>query len=178
MVQKRELFESKEFYHSEREQLNVYDIFFSYSYQDIDYAGMVVQLLEKQGLSVYIDYKDNRLDRDNVNRKTADTLAKAMNKCSCLLYMHSKSSKISKWCPWELGYMSGKKNFKCATIPIVDDNENYVHQEYLLMYPYIDYAKTSGTKNEFIFWVNDIENSNKYVELEDFIKGHTLVLHK
>jgi hypothetical protein len=177
MVQQNVLLESKQFFDSKRSEFDSYDIFFSYSFADKEFAAIVVQLLEKHGFSVYIDYKDKELDRNKVDRKTADTLAKAMNKCRCLLYLHSKSSKISKWCPWELGYMSGKKNFRCATVPLIDTDEKYEHQEYLLIYPYIDYEKSNGAKKEFMFWVNDVNDSKTYVSLKDFINGHSLGTH-
>lgn len=153
-----------------------YDIFLSYSYHDKEFAIKLVQLLEKHGFSVYIDLNDNSFDRNNVNGTTAKILAKKMDKCKSLIYLYSRASSVSKWCPWELGYVSGKKNFRCAKIPLVQNNndQNYDKQEYLEIYPTIDLAKPQNS-NEFTLWVN--ETNEKYIELIKWINGENPVFH-
>lgn len=153
-----------------------YDIFLSYSYHDKEYALKLCQLLEINGFSVYIDLNDNSLDRNNVNGDTAKKIANKMDKCKSLIYLYSKASSISKWCPWELGYVSGKKNFRCAKVPLVQNSvdKNYEKQEYLEMYPMIDYEKEKNSSSYF-FWVNDSEN--KYIKLKEWINGKNPFVH-
>lgn len=148
-----------------------YQIFFSYSYPDKEYAIKLVNLLEKSGFSVYIDLRDPTLSRaKETNRQTIERIAKVMNRCKCLVYMHTYSAKTSKWCPWELGYISGRTNFRCATILLIEDKEEFPRQEYLEIYPYIDYEKSSES-DVYTFWVNDLDDKESYVSLMEFIEN-------
>lgn len=169
-VQKRIIKESVEYFTLRRQPLKEYDIFLSYSFNDAVFASAIVQILENQGFTVYIDLKDPNLDRNDVNRETVERIADMMNQCKALLYIHSQSSKVSKWCPWELGYMSGKKNFRCATIPIINDKEEYQHQEYLKIYPFVDYQYILPSRT-LVITVRDISNNMSYIPLKDFING-------
>jgi hypothetical protein len=153
-----------------------FDIFLSYSYPDKDYALIIFALLIECGFSVYIDIKDDSLNRDSVNKKTATRLATIMDKCRSLIYVHTRSAKASKWCPWELGYMSGKSNFRCAVMPLVEEKEKYPYQEYLNLYPYVDYEKDRETGKD-TFWANRL-NSDRYVDLKEFINGKNPYKHK
>ena len=148
-----------------------YDIFISYSWNDRFFAYKVVKLLERCGYSVYIDFSDKRLDRNNVNVQTAERLFEIMTKCRGLLYIYSPSSKVSEWCAWEIGLFSGKKNFKCANLPIIESGEDiYKKHEYLKLYFYIDYDTIAG-KNTYEFWV--CENEQKYVSLKEWLNHGT-----
>ncbi len=153
-----------------------YDVFLSYSYSDKTFAFIIYALLIECGFSVYIDLKDDYLNRDTVSKKTAKRLAKIMDECRSLIYVHTSSAKASKWCPWELGYMSGIRNFRCAVMPLVEENEKFSNQEYLNLYPFVDYAKDEDTGKD-TFWVNKY-NSDKYADLKEFINGKDPYMHK
>ena len=155
---------------------SLYDIFFSYCYSDLEYALKLVSLLEKTGYRVYIDVKDASLNRNAVNLSTVKRIADIIDRCKCLVYLHTKSSQISKWCPRELGYMSGKKNFRCATILLVDDNEEFPRQEYLEIYPYLSYESCANSK-VYDFWVNELDSA-KYILLRDFLNDRDPYIHK
>lgn len=147
---------------------NYFDIFFSYSFENKFYALRLVDLLKTAGYSVYIDLDDPTLDRDNANKETAKRLSTIMDRCKCLVYLHTQASKISKWCPWELGYMSGKHNFRCANILMTDDDEEFPRQEYLEMYPRLGYYQNQETrKNDF--WV--FSDDGAYILLNRYILG-------
>lgn len=158
------------------EQGTKFDIFLSYSYSDKDYALKIYKLMLECGFTVYIDLKDKELDRDDVDEETAKRIARIMNNCKCLIYVHTPSAKVSKWCPWELGYMSGRTNFRCCVIPLIEDKEDFPHQEYLGLYPVVDYEKTTNS-DRYLFWAN-IYKTNKYVSLSDFINGKNPFEHK
>lgn len=146
-----------------------YDIFISYSYSDKDFALIIYALLVERGFSVYIDLKDDSLNRNNVNGKTAKRLAKIMDESRSLIYVHTPSAKESRWCPWELGYMSAKRKFRCAIIPLIKDNEEFPSQEYLDLYPFVDY-EIDGNTNKFVFWAKEYD-SGKYIGLKEFANG-------
>ena len=159
----------------QRKEPSEYDVFISYSWNDRTYANKVVQLLERCGYDVYIDYNDTHLDRSNVSEETAKRIIQAMQKCKGLLHLYSPSASVSKWCPWEVGVFSGIKDFKCANLPITEDyNEDFKKQEYLEIYPYVEYAKVMGT-NRDEFWIYD--GPNKYVTLSGWLNGTKPYVH-
>lgn len=166
-VQKRIIKENFEF--GKRKERDEYDVFISYSWRDRSYADKIVQLLELCGYTVYIDYNDTRLDRNNVSEETAKKLIQAMKKCKGLLHLYSPSASVSKWCPWEVGVFSGIKNFRCANLPLLEKrDENFKNQEYLEIYPYVDYDKTEGTRKDE-FWICD--DNNTYTTLRMWLNG-------
>ncbi len=164
------LFESKK-------EIDTYDVFISYSWHDKKFASKVAYLLESLGYSVYIDFEDSSLSRDDVSLKTVKRIAAMMDKCRGLIYLHSPSAKVPKWCPWELGYFSGKKKFKCMYLPLLEyRGEDFKNQEYLKIYPMGEYEKVSGS-DKYDFWVVDQNNANRYTSLRRWINGEDLKNH-
>ena len=158
-----------------KQELDSYDVFISYSWNDRAYAYKVLKLLERCGYTAYVDFNDLKLDRAKVDESTAKRLVEKMKKCKGLLYLYSPSSSVSKWCPWEVGVFSGIKNFRCANLPIVDKStDEYKNQEYLELYPHIEYAKIAG-KNEYDFWI--CESDEKYTSLKSWINGEKPFVH-
>ena len=72
--------------------------------------------------------------------------------------------------------MSGRTNFRCAVIPLIDDKEDFPHQEYLGLYPVVDYEKPQNVER-YTFWVN-VYKTNKYTSLRSFINGQDPYEHK
>lgn len=149
-----------------------YDIFLSHSYLDKSLVYTIVDLFNDAGYSVYVDWMvDTQLDRSMVSADTAKTLRSRMNSCHGLAYIATANISNSKWCPWELGYMDGKQNGRCAILPVLDtQTAKFAGQEYLGIYPYIDYEKPQNS-DTYDFWVNDPVNPKKYVRLKDWLAG-------
>lgn len=159
---------------SKRKELEEYDVFVCYNWNDRFFALKIVWLLEQCGYSVYIDSFDSKLNRQSVSKKTAERLFNIMKKSKGLLYVYSHSSAVSRWCAWEIGVFSGKKNFRCANLPIIEtDNEEYKTQEYLELYPYIEYETIEGTQ-KYDFWVCD---DTKYASLKEWVNGKVPYRH-
>jgi hypothetical protein len=116
---------------------NNYDIFLSHSYEDAELISGVKILLERDGLSVYVDWiEDAQADRSRVTAATAEMLRKRMKHCRFLLFATSKSSPNSKWMPWELGYFDGLRENRVGILPIVQsEGGSFVGQEYIELYP-------------------------------------------
>lgn len=149
-----------------------YDIFLSHSYLDHELVYTIVDLFNNAGYSVYVDWMvDEQLDRSKVNRQTSEILRKRMDLSKGLAYVSTTNIATSKWCPWELGYIDGKRCGRCAILPVMNtEQDKFKGQEYLSLYPYIDYVKNSNSnKNEF--WVNDPQDSKKYVTLRSWLNG-------
>lgn len=146
-----------------------YDIFLSHSYLDKEEVeGLYIELTEF-GFSVYVDWiVDPHIDRNNVTKETATLIRNRMKSCKTLLLAISENSSISKWMPWELGYMDGKTE-KCAIIPVSRETypqSSYRGFEYLSLYPFIKKVPNSDDINKL--WI--IEGAKKYVVFDDWLK--------
>ena len=120
---------------------------------------------------------DTQLDRSSVTAKTATTLRERMHACNGLAYISTENIAGSKWCPWELGYIDGNKNGRCAILPILErDTGEFKGQEYLGIYPYIDYEQINNSE-KYEFWVNDPKDRTKYVSLKKWLLGKDPYAH-
>lgn len=97
-----------------------------------------------------------------------------MNGSKGLSYVATSNSTNSKWCPWELGYFDGKKNGRCCILPIME-SQTFQGQEYLGLYPYMQYAQVSG-KEKYEFWVYN-QGTNEYVILRKWLDGSNPYKH-
>lgn len=140
-----------------QQELNEYDVFISYSRNDQEFALKVVKLLNTYGYKTYIDCIDSQLKKQKtINEDIAKRLVERMKKCKALLYLYSPSSSVSKWCQWEVGVFSGIKNFRCANLPIVDKKgEKYKNQEYLELYPHVEFGNNTNTNEDEFFVYED-----------------------
>ena len=137
-------------------EVETYDIFLSHRYIDkVAVEGLADKLRNEYGLKVYVDWiVDPNLDRDKVNKKTADLIRKRMKQCKCLWYVTSENASGSKWMPWEVGFMDGHKD-RVAICPLVEGSrQTFNGEEYLSLYPYIseDIAENESQKS---LWVNE-----------------------
>lgn len=114
-----------------------YDIFLSHSFSDAELVLGVAKVLERAGLSVYVDWiEDPHLDRSNVTQKVAEYIRERMKSCGSLVYATSKNSTTSKWMPWELGFFDGYKPGKIHIFPLLEkSSDSFKGQEYLSLYP-------------------------------------------
>lgn len=118
-----------------------FDIFLSHSSTDKNLIyGIYRELTETFNKDVYVDWLiDPQLDRTRVSIATADLLRKRIKQSKSLFYVETPHSVISKWMPWELGYMDGLKT-KAAVMPLEDPETKKTYGiEYLGLYPLVDY---------------------------------------
>lgn len=157
---------------SERKKThNSFDIFLSHSFLDKEEVKGLYQELTNMGFSVYVDWIiDPELDRTKVTKETAELIRKRMKISKTLLLAVSENAALSKWMPWELGYVDGNTN-KCAILPISQDDrirKEFTRAEYLLLYPYVTQAQINYTTNPYI-----TESAYSYVSLKDWVKGES-----
>jgi hypothetical protein len=145
-----------------------FDIFLSHSFLDKDVVEGLYIELTLQGYSVYVDWIiDPHLDRGNVTKTTAALIRNRLKSSKTLLLAISVNASISKWMPWELGYVDGNTN-KCAIIPVSkSDNAptSYSGFEYLKLYPFIKKMPTRGLGEKLFV----IEEAKKYVIFDDWL---------
>jgi len=142
-----------------------FDIFLSHSYLDKEEVFGLYRELSDMGFSVYVDWiVDADLDRSNVTKSTAELIKNRMKNSKSLLLAVSTNASMSKWMPWELGFIDGQTN-RCAIVPISKDNLNvntFDRVEYLKLYPYLDIASNK-------LWIN--EDATTYIQFENWING-------
>lgn len=152
-----------------------FDIFLSHSFLDKEDVKGLYDELTSMGISVYVDWIiDPQLDRNNVTRESAELIRNRMKISKTLLLAISDSAAMSKWMPWELGYVDGNTR-KCAIVPVSKDNvprKEFVRAEYLLLYPYIKRAEIGFTTDAYL-----VESANRYVKFYDWIRYNSQPLY-
>lgn len=147
-----------------------FDVFLSHSFLDRDEVLGIYRELTALGFSVYVDWLvDSHLDRTNVTKQTAELIRKRLMSSKTLLLAISTNADLSKWMPWELGYVDGNTN-RCAIIPVSKDNRilsTFHRREYLLLYPYLD--RDQDTEQTTHLWINEDETT--YVKFKDWVGG-------
>ena len=146
-----------------------FDIFLSHSSKDADLVLGVVELLERTGRKVYVDWiVDTQLDRSKVTKNTARQLRKRMGQCKSLIYMATDHASNSKWMPWELGYFDGLRKSNVAIMPLTDTpDDTFQGQEYLGLYPEVTKSEyTDGEKDLFVE-----ESGQRWTTLARFSEG-------
>ena len=149
-----------------------YDIFLSHSSEDKPIVYGLALKLQDLGFRVYVDWRDDYLDPNNVTPNTAKVLRERMQQCSCLIYAFSESATHSHWMPWELGYFDGLKNGKVAVLPITKQQfkTGFSGNEFVGLYYHVQIDKIQDT-NKLALWIHD---GAKYVIADSWIRGGKL----
>lgn len=131
-------------------------VFLSHKHTDIEYLNRVKSILESMYASVYVDWVDPAMHHPT-NRKTAEALKERIRKYDKFIFIASDDAIESKWCNWEIGYGDAQKfdQDKIAIFPIKQDNQQWNGNEYLQLYPFIEYH----------------DGSSKYADGERIAKG-------
>jgi uncharacterized protein YecE (DUF72 family) len=157
------------------EQRNVFqagfDIFLCHSFLDKEEVEGLYLELSRMGFTVYVDWiVDPQLERNNVTKESAELIRKRLRASKTLLLATSSNAELSKWMPWELGYVDGHTQL-CALIPISRNNEritSFHRREYLTLYPYIEKPNDLA---QFADKLWTVDTANTYVEFDNWIRG-------
>ncbi len=147
-----------------------FDIFLSHSFLDREEVYGLYRELTEMGFSVYVDWiVDSDLDRNNVTKATAELIRNRMKNSKSLILAISTNASMSKWMPWELGFVDGNTG-RCAIVPVSKDNltlYTFNRVEYLKLYPYID--RVTDVSGKMKLWVNDERDT--YIDFDLWITG-------
>ena len=145
-----------------------FDIFLSHSFLDKSDIQGLYQELSDFGFRVYVDWiVDPHLDRNNVTQSSASLIQTRLKYSKSLLLAISTNVAMSKWMPWELGYVDGNTN-KCAIVPVSNERNPpnfFKGTEYLLLYPFIKKARSENGVDKL--WV--VESEFNYSILDNWI---------
>lgn len=138
-----------------------FDIFLAHSYVDKEDVQALYDYLTDLNFSVYVDrIVDPHLDRSNVTKASATIIRNRLRSSKTLLLAISPDAVLSKWIPWELGYVDGHTQH-CAIVPVSKDvrpPSTYEGFEYLKLYPYIKQARVDLADEMHV-----VESSTRFV---------------
>ncbi len=146
------------------------EVFLSHSSKDEEILPEVIKFLEKFGVKVYIDKKDNALPRET-SPKTAEILKQRIRESKKFIVLVTENSKDSRWIPWELGLADEMKKLNnIALLPAIKSHDygNWTKQEYLGLYLRIDYGPHESYKEKI--WMALNHHENEATELGDWLK--------
>nr|WP_319570087.1 TIR domain-containing protein [uncultured Draconibacterium sp.] len=175
--ERSQIFENRQF-SAQRGTKDHFDIFLSHSFLDKQEIRGLYLELTNLGYSVYVDWiVDPELDRNNVTKESAELIRRRMKSSKTLLLAVSENAEMSKWMPWELGYVDGNTN-RCAIIPV--SRQTYAPKvfrgkEYLKLYPFIKKAALKYQIKEKI-WV--VEGHYAYSDFENWYKTGSIEKYK
>jgi len=122
-------------------------VFLSHKHDDLTDLRGVIGELENIGAKIYIDSMDNKLP-DQTCGDTAVRIKEVIKFCDKFILMATEKAIESYWCNWELGIGDTYKFMEnIALLPIKEKGEydfQYKGNEYLQIYPQIDYEDGSG----------------------------------
>lgn len=133
------------------ESLAQISIFLSHSHNDKDLVEGVVRYFGALGLSVYVDWKDTSMP-PTTNVETADRIKARIRKDDLFIFLATKNGCHSKWCPWELGIADDhKRRENILVLPVADPSGRFHGNEYLQLYPHLEFPDTGGEKIAGVF---------------------------
>lgn len=119
-------------------------VFLSHKHQDLDELYAVKRILEKCGVKPYVDWMDKSMP-EKTNADTAANLKDRIDFCDKFIFIATIDSLEAPWCNWEIGYGDAAKfaSQSIAIFPIKEDNGKWEDNEYLQLYPSIEYEDGS-----------------------------------
>jgi hypothetical protein len=117
-------------------------LFLSHSHKDRDIVEQAKIIFEKLGISIYVDWADEEMPI-KTNGITASNIKKKIFQNDKFVFLGTNDAVNSKWCNWEIGIGDTYKytNDKIAILGIADNNRHWEGNEYLQIYPRIEYRK-------------------------------------
>lgn len=138
--------------------------FLCHSHLDLELAKGLQTLLNENGWDLYIDWEDSGMP-SSPNEETARLIQLNIKITGWFIFLATKNSTQSRWCPWEIGYADATKgNSNIIIIPTEDDNGKWYGNEYLKLYKKIDEGVNKQTEKSGYAMFEVGSNSGTWVE--------------
>lgn len=152
----------QEIYQSEYnlEANKVFDVFLSHSSKDYERIIQIKAMLNRQGLTIYVDWIEDRnaLKRELTSTDTAKALTERIKQSRAILYVLTSTSIASVWTPWELGFAQALRKKIC----VLQLEEMVKAPEYLDLYEKTELndnrlfaIQRDGTRLPLEAWLNN-----------------------
>ena len=154
-------------------------IFLSHKHLERNILFQVKALFESLGMKVYVDWMERNMQHPT-NAETAKELKKQIDEQDKFILIATDAAINAPWCNWEIGLADRSKSDqdKIAILPIADTSGRWNHNEYLQIYPSIEYENgtgltVSGTKiaaGYYVFYPADSKGNRHFVTLTKWLK--------
>ena len=123
-------------------------VFLSHKHTDLEYLERVRAVLESLNAYIYVDWADPKMQHPT-DRKTAEALKEKIIQYDKFVFIASDTALDSRWCNWEVGLGDAHKyeKDKITIFPIKQDNREWKGNEYLQLYPSVEYFDGISTYN-------------------------------
>ena len=119
-------------------------VFLSHAHSDLKDLQGVIGLLKEYGVAVYIDRMDNKIPKET-SEETAKRIKDVIKFSKKFILLATEKAIETYWCNWELGFGDTHKFIdNIAILPMKETgtyDHNYKGNEFLQIYPQIDYNK-------------------------------------
>lgn len=164
-----EMTKTKQFSEANKKDKTV--VFLSHKHDESESLKQTVRLLKSCNVDVYIDWMDEEMPKKTC-AKTAERLKEKIKDCDRFILIGTEEAINSRWCNWELGQGDIHKyeEYEISILPIKKEYEDYSGNEYIELYPTIQFENGSTKyvfkdNNEgFIFYVPCIEGFKKQIK--------------
>lgn len=135
---------TKSIYLENKKEAALVSIFLSHSHKDREIVEGFINLLARQGVSIYVDWQDPNMPRIT-SRYTAEQIKKKIYELDIFMVLATRNGMQSLWVPWEIGVADGrKKQEKIVVVPVADPSGQFHGNEYLQIYQRIEIADSGA----------------------------------
>ena len=125
---------------AEARSLGLQTVFLCHSHHDADAAQGLMAMFSEEGWHVYVDWQDAAMP-EKPTRETAQRIQQKIRELYYFIFLATRNSVASRWCPWEIGFAdSAKPTDSILIIPTIDRTGDWYGNEYLQLYRNIDWA--------------------------------------
>lgn len=121
------------------DETNKTHVFLSHKHDELEFLDGTIALLRSLNINIYVDWLDQEMPK-TTSGETANKIKVKIKQCDKFILLATEAAISSKWCNWELGLGDAAKYIKnIALFPVRKVNQNYTGNEYLQIYPSIEY---------------------------------------
>lgn len=154
-------------------------VFLSHKHQETEILLQVKAFFEKLGMRVYVDWMKKNMQHPT-DTSTAKELKRQISNQDKFILIATEEAIKAPWCNWELGLADQIKDGKdkLAILPVEDKSGTWRHNEYLRIYPSIEYldGNSKTTKGElipkgyYVLYPDEDNTGRRFVSLNDWLK--------
>lgn len=154
-------------------------IFLSHKHDEKKELDSIISFLKKIDVNIYVDWLDEGMPK-TTSGKTAARIKLKIKENDKFIFLATEGAINSKWCNWELGFGDSHKfDRNIALFPVRNDGYNFSGNEYLQIYPRIEYIdsytvsrKVGGYFDEGYYVISPkIEDGTSYyTKIENWLK--------
>lgn len=152
-------------------------VFLSHKHDERAKLEGAISFLKQFGVDIYVDWLDEGMPK-TTSGTTAVRIKDKIRQNHKFILLATEAAINSKWCNWELGLGDAAKYVNnIAIFPVKNDYVDFTGNEYLQIYPYIEYLGSGGYiknlyKSSGAYVVFPSVNGNdKIVSLADWLRS-------